>query len=249
MDRAWDMTKKHLLPLLAFTGAVLGISTLMGLVPGAGQVVANLLSGVFYAGFFGAARAMHKGQAPVPADFKIGLSHIGPLITLTLIQILLYAIVLVPVIYSAYNDGILEVLVDGGADIDGFSSTTGTVLLLSILPLGYLTASYMWAVPFVIFYDLKPWAAMEASRRLIGARFWPMAQILLSFIGMFFMGVVAVGLLTALFPGFVLLVVPLIMFAMPFFYTAIYMAFATATSALAGEDSAEEHDIIDHLIE
>lgn len=101
------------------------------------------------------------------------------------------------------------------------------VTMLLYIPMVYFSVGYMFTFPFILFRKYNFWTAMEASRLLIGKNWF-----------YFFVMSIALGLIVGL--SAFLCLIPLI-FTLPFYYCALYAAFADMMNQ-AGISAEQEPD-------
>jgi uncharacterized membrane protein len=175
---------------------------------------------------------MDKGKTPDFNAFFKGFDRLGDLFLTYLLQVLVLVGAMLPGI-------ILAIATVGPSLIDNLDSgdlgdinfgMAGIAFLLIMIPVAYFAVSYAWSLPLVWFYNMKPWPALEASRKLIGKQWF-----------MMFLFLLVCGLIAA--SGLILLGVG-ILFTAPAMSLAHYAAFADVTK-LNEEDT--ETDIIDHF--
>lgn len=100
----------------------------------------------------------------------------------------------------------------------------GTFLLL--IPGIYLGVAYSLGVPFVLFYKLEFWDAMEFCRKIITREWWSFLGLIIVVFFINLGGLLAFGI------G--------ILFTIPISYCAIYAAFRQVAAARDSEPAAEE---------
>ncbi len=202
-------------------------------------ILGGLISGVvvtpmIVVGFYYTGHKVDRGEKLEVADFFKSFDRIGDLILTALLVFLIVFGALLPGLILAVSSGIMAYVSDG----DLSNINVGLVLTgiaLAAIPAIYFGVSYSWAYPLVWFYDLRPWQAMETSRKLIGKQ-W----------GIFFLFLIVVGILAAL--GLIVLLLG-VLFTAPAMYLAQYSAFADVTGLLEEDAEGEEAaDIIDHFV-
>ncbi|MGI9158801.1 MAG: hypothetical protein ACR2K1_03515, partial [Saprospiraceae bacterium] len=104
--------------------------------------------------------------------------------------------------------------------------------LLVIIPAAYMSIAFSWSAYFVWFFNMGPWDAMQASRRVIQREFW---RILLF--------VIVTGLIGM--SGLILLGVGLL-FTYPAMLLMHYAAFSDVLR-LEDHDTDSDADVIEHF--
>jgi len=205
------------------------------------NVLSSLLSAVWLPGMYIAARHVQQNKPLEFSHFFKGHQSAGPLIAVYLLVRIVTTLPFVPGIVSLFlNDSILEQIgyfieaaQDGELEIPVIGLLSTLLLLGGFLISIYLSISYMFAVPLVLFGKMGIFQAMEGSRRVIGKRFF-------NAFGLAFLA----GLLIIL--GIILLLIGLLYF-MPVAMVATYIAFADIFELDADRD--EDDEWIEHLIE
>jgi surface polysaccharide O-acyltransferase-like enzyme len=115
-----------------------------------------------------------------------------------------------------------------------------------MIPLMYLYVGYLWAIPFVLFYQANPWQALESSRQLISRKWFAVFGLVLVIIGITMFVSVPLGMVSSLstYLAFVTNIGLGILNALVM--CIFYAAFSEVTRPLETPD--EEEDPIDHLI-
>ncbi|HFA52058.1 MAG TPA: hypothetical protein ENJ95_23830 [Bacteroidetes bacterium] len=142
-----------------------------------------LVSPALIAGLYIFAHKLHRGEPTEFSDFFKGFNYAGQLVLVTITAFLVGQILSIPYyianseLYYWYID-IFKAIQDSPQDAASLMAEIGdppqaafwTNLLM--IPSIYIGIAYAWAVPFVIFYKLSFWDALETSRRLITKRWW-----------------------------------------------------------------------------
>lgn len=180
-----------------------------------------LAAGLYYA----ADKSYNKQDFEFGLFFK-GFDKLGELALMTLLQSLLIAAACIPLIIA---------FIMGAVTMDSSEGLGVGLILLGIvfiLPVIYLGVSWMFASLLVIFHDMEPWPAMETSRKIITANFFP-------FLGL---AIVAglIGIAGALALGIGLL------FTIPAAMVMVYTAFRDIVGM---PYQNEEIDMMSHLVD
>jgi hypothetical protein len=169
-----------------------------------------IISPCFTAGYYIVAKKIYGGENTEFGDFFKGFDFIGQLILMTIINVAIYVVALVPTYLIILFGTIASV---GTASSLGSGSIIVSISVVLILMCGfiYLAVSYIFAGHFVVFHKMEAWKAMEASRKLIGK----------NWVGMFGLGL---ALIAIQFAGALFCFIGLIV-TMPLFYCTIHCAF------------------------
>jgi hypothetical protein len=162
-------------------------------------------------------------------EFFKGFDYFGQLVLVAVVTAVLAMLVIIPaVLVFGFST---DLFTTGEPDLEG---TNGVMLFVGLLalmaPVIYLGVAWSWASYFVVFYHMKFWDAMEASRKILTKNWW-------SFLGFY----IVVGLLAGL--GFLALGVGML-FTIPIAYCAQFAAFADVVQldrAHANDTSIEDH--------
>lgn len=223
---------------VVFTLLVFLISGTASAIPFIGSIINSIaISPPLWAGI---AIVAHKIYTDEPYDFENffeGFQKITPLAITAVISGLIVLFSLVPFIVVNMSMLGWDFFTEGPT-IDSileneyfFNFPTWSFLLL--LPALFFSISYSWAYYFVIFYDLSPWEALEASRRMITKQ-W----------GLFFVFYLLTGLIAVV--GVFGLCIG-ILFTVPAVICMHYVAFADVTRLNDLRD--DDMDILDHLVD
>lgn len=207
------------------------VSSLIGLVIGAVPIVGFLIGLVvnpaLAIGYYVVADKLDRDEPTEFGDFFQGFSRVLPLFLTSLLTILVMLAAMLPgglVFYFSYTSSL-----ESGEM--GTPMMFGAILLV-IVPIAYLGVSYIFAPLLVWFYNMEPWAAMEASRKIVSRQWWAIFGFL-----------IVVGLIAA--AGMLALVVGLL-YTVPAMTLALYAAFADITRL--HEEESDEPDVIDHFV-
>jgi hypothetical protein len=208
------------------------ITMVLAFIPFVGSLASMVITPVLTIGPYHVAHLMDKGKMPDFNAFFKGFDRLGDLFLTYILQVLVLIGAMLPGIILAITTlgaSFIENM-DSGDFGDINFGMVGIAFLLIMIPVAYFAVSYSWSLPLVWFYNMKPWPALEASRKLIGKQWF-----------MLFLFLLVCGLIAA--SGLILLGVG-ILFTAPAMSLAHYAAFADVTK-LNEEDT--ETDIIDHF--
>lgn len=214
------------------------ISVVLSFIPFLGSIGQVLMSYPLVVGFYIVANKIRNGQTTEFGDFFKGFDHFGPLAILMLIYIGLMIVALIP-FFVVMGNIMMEIIpLIGSNDISDAEEFLEIIMgmnfglvFLTLVPVIFLVTCYLWAPMFVVFYDMSPWQAMEASRKLIMKKWF--IVFLFSFVVGFIGAIGVIGLFIGL------------LFTYPAMMCAGFAAFADVTQL--GEE--EETNIEDHFVE
>ncbi len=218
----FQMVKDNLGPFIGFTVLMFIINSAAGMVPFGAVAVGAPLS----AGLFIAANKVSRGYELQFADFFKGFEYFGQLVVYTLLLVLMFAALAVPMGIMIFS----MVAMDFN---EGPAILIGLVFGLAIFAVAiYLAVSFMWAPYLIVFGKKKAWESMETSRNIIKNDFWNFLGfgLLLGFINLAGLLCFGVGLL----------------YTIPATACALYLAFEDVTD-LRLENSGTY--IEDHLVD
>ena len=112
------------------------------------------------------------------------------------------------------------------------STLSSTMLFINMIPLVYLMVGFLWAYPFIAFFGLGPWQALEASRRLISRNWWSVFMLLVTFFSVFLFAVMIMSLLQVLGSWGQVLGLMVFFGIIPWAYCSFFVGFAYATHGL-----------------
>ncbi len=261
LSQGWDIYKQQPFSFIGFLIIAFLITIVVSLIPLVGTIANSLIFGpVLGVGYYIVANKIRVNRFEDFGDFFKGFNKVGPLALAALTMSVIILIALSPTIYSVYSSGVVEWYMEvlqnpfetpPLEDLEGmFTSTDVWIFALNLIPVIYLAVAYSFAYMFIVFYDLDFWDAVESSRRVITRQWFSVfgmyALIFLMFIGaglvLALMAVIPVlGFIMIFFGGVAMLLIS------PFISCSVYAAFA-GTMKLE-ETTAEEDDILDHLVE
>lgn len=235
MSRGYDLWKGHIGLFMGY-GFVAGLIIMVAsMIPVLGGLAAQLLlTPALTVGAYIVANRIAKNQQVAFGNFFDGFQKAGDIILASLVMLVIILLVMVPFFLMA--SGFFNWYVEMIQDPLGMAGTTPEISPLSFLfliPVVYFAIAYMWAVPFIIFYDLKFWPALEMSRRFITKHWF-----------MFFLFLMVTGILASL--GIIGLFIGIFL-TYPLYLCMQYAAFEDITELLEAEDEMER-DLEDHLI-
>ncbi|MCB0663049.1 MAG: hypothetical protein KDC24_09935 [Saprospiraceae bacterium] len=235
ISNGFKLFNKNMGNFVVFTLVYLAIVGLLNVIPVLGTLGSVFLTPPLAAGFFLAAnRTQKEGNAELGLFFK-GFDYFKPLVLRSLTFLGIAILLMIPYAILVYDS-------DFAVWMEAFTSTYDPEMIetfpgfpawyinLTLLPLIYFSVSYLFADMFILFYGAHFWEAMECSRKLITKKWFS-----------FFFLVLIMGIII----GFSALLCGVgVLFTLPAYSCAIYLAFYTITRM----DEEEEDEVMDHLI-
>ena len=231
-NQAWTMVQKDTGNYVGFGAISLIISTVLGLVPYLGNIFSAIAGAILNPGFAIFTHQKLSARQPDFNTFFEGTKFAGPLLVQAIIAGFITFVIIMPVlvpvlVYYDFNSGMMS---------DPSPLAIGSMLvfgLIAFVILFYLSISWIFAPQLIIFADMNPWEAMEASRKVVGPNFGSIFLLLL-------LGGVS-GVVGALMCCIGLF------WAMPTIHTANYLAFEDLFKVR--EDIDDDTDqILEHLL-
>lgn len=223
-----EIVRNNLLLFAAFTFVLIVISSIIGYIPYLGGLVSTIiLTPCLGVGYLIAAKQTHEGKAVEFSDFFKGFDHINELAIVGFIGWI--PTFLIQVSIFGFSTALM------GAD--SFSALQslnfGITTILFCIPVLYLTIAWSMAGYLVVFFGMKAWPAMEASRQIITKKWFHF----------FFLGLV-LALIASL--GMIAFLIG-IFFTVAVIPCAQYASFRDIVGV--AEDDAPEIDIMSHLVD
>jgi hypothetical protein len=180
--RSFTLWKNHFLSLVGVTCLMMIIQMAIGFVPVLGSLSGVLLSGVFNGGLYYYYLGKMRGQPRDIGDIFAGFSKaFVPLMLANLIMTLIFFVVLMP-FFGPFFFVIGKAVLSGGlqpGELPPMSGAAIGFMVLGLIPLLYLSISWLFTFMLVIDRGLGPWTAMEVSRRVIGRRWFSMLVLVI----------------------------------------------------------------------
>ena len=173
---AFDLWKSNLLPLVGVTFLVLLAQGISQMIPIIGPLSGLVLNGVFYGGLYYYYLGKLRGEPRDIGDGFAGFSQaFVPLMLATLMTTLiivgLILVLCAPLFMFLVKAAMMQGAHHHPAAMPAFSGLTVIGMLVGFVVVLYLSVSWIFTFPLVIDQGLKPWTAMEVSRRVV-ARQW-----------------------------------------------------------------------------
>jgi hypothetical protein len=231
----------------AFVGFILVfalISIGLAFLPFVGSIASILISPPLSVGFYIVAHKVVRGEQSEFNDFFKGFEKWGDLVLSSILRGLIGLGAALPGLIL-FGIGIFQGFSSRADDYESsdlllnepawnLNSMAWGGLLLAILPAIYFGVSYIFAPLYVWFYGLKPWPAMEASRKTVGLQWWAIFGFLI---------------VTSLIGGLgALLLLVGALYTAPAMTCAIYAAFADITDLNQEDEGEKDFDPIDHFV-
>lgn len=218
----FQMVKDNAGLFVGFTLLTLIINSIAGIVPFGAIAVSTPLA----AGFFLAANKLNKGDQLDLSDFFKGFEYFGQLVVYTVLLVLLFAALAIPVGLFIFT----MIAFDFGGE--GAFFLVFMFGLAVFMGAAYMAISFMWAPHLIVFANKKAWESMEISHRIIKKDFWNFAGfgLLLGLINLAGLLCFGLGLL----------------FTIPASACALYLAFEDVTDLkLENNDGYIESHLVD----
>ncbi len=254
-EKGWNIFRQYLAGFAGFAVVVAILDLLLyklGMLPG--FLLATLIIGpIASAGFYWVAHLIEREQPHNPQDFLYGFGRFFPLIGVNLLMVVITGIVVLPSIYTLYNAGFFswyqEVLANPNTPPSppDLPAKASTVVMFNLIPLIYLYVSYLWAIPFVLFYQANPWQALESSRQLISRKWFAVFGLVLVIIGVTMFVSVPLGMISSLSTSLSFVTNIGLGILNALVMCIFYAAFSDVTRPMEAPD--EDEDLIDHLVE
>lgn len=233
LSEGWRLLSDNAGTFIAYTLVSLIITIICMIIPVVGWLALAFVVGpALFAGYFYMAQeADLTGNVEVSTGFK-GFKQLGKIIPVWLLIGLITIISYLPYL-AAVGPDIFSWFQEFRADpLDASDPPNGGIFgLLSLIPY-YFKISYLFAIPLVIFRDMDAWEAMEASRKIIGKKWF-------IFLAFYFLTSMMAGI------GFILFFIGLF-FTIALSFTPLYAAFEDIVGT--GNEEEDYEDDLDHLI-
>ncbi|MCO6488408.1 MAG: hypothetical protein J5I98_08325 [Phaeodactylibacter sp.] len=210
------------------------IVVVSSLIPIIGSIASSFfLAPALTVGAYLVANKLDKGERTEFSDFFKGFEFVGPLALATLLMALVIVASLIPMFVAWGTSGFFAWVMESQSDPFGAGEPPAFPAwsILFAIPAVYLGVAYGWATMFIAFYRMRPWDALEMSRKMI-TKHW-----FVIFLYTFVLGLLASA-------GVILLLVGIFV-TYPIMLCAQYAAFADVTRLMEENES----DIAEHLVE
>ncbi|KAB1065621.1 DUF2189 domain-containing protein [Salibacter halophilus] len=215
LNRGWELFKSqallHIGTLVVFFIISVIAGFILGFIPVVGNVLANILTVLLYAGYFIAADKISRGQEPEFKDFFGGFNFFGPIALYQIVYMLIMFIALIlPILYLlwavvpfeeiiqlAQSEDELEAFLKdyfmGGEFAENLTSIIIPILLILIISI-YVGLIYTITTPLIVLKKYGFWQAMETSRKVVNKKFFSFLLFLIvlgliNFAGAIFLGI------------------------------------------------------------
>ncbi|MDB6113559.1 MAG: hypothetical protein JWQ62_504 [Lacunisphaera sp.] len=168
LGQSFELWKANFLPLVGVTLLIVLIQSVASMIPLFGFISGFFLNGVFYGGLYyyylGKARSEPREVSDAFAGFTRAFV---PLMLATVISTLLIFAVMTP-FFAPIFLFILKAALSGHPGTPPELSVVAVCsILLGLIPLLYLSVSWIFTFILVLDKGLGPWTAMEVSRRVV----------------------------------------------------------------------------------
>ena len=237
-SKGFEIIQKNIGGFIGITIIYFAVSYILGRIPFVGDLAFNIIvSPCLLAGIYIVANKLDNDLSIEFSDFFDGFKMVEKLAIASLLTSLMIFVAMIPMILVVIVAGFGEAFYDLMLYPEEFLGSPEFFpfwIFLFLAPVIYLAIAYLWVVPLIVFYDVDPWPALELSRKIITKQWW-------IFFGFGFV----CGILAVL--GILILLIG-VLFTLPLVFCAQYAAFADVTR-LDHEETVDDDDIIDHLIE
>ncbi|GJM31210.1 MAG: hypothetical protein DHS20C18_02110 [Saprospiraceae bacterium] len=256
LEKGWNLFRQYLPGFAGFAIAVALVELILhqfGLIIFSFLVSSLLMGPLVSAAYYWVARRIDRSESYEPKDFLYVFKFVMPLVMVNLLMTLIIGIVLLPSIYALQSAGFFEwyqeVLANPGEMPvpPDLPSRTSSVVFFNLIPLIYLFVAYTWAIPFVLFYKMSPWQALESSRRLISRKWFAVFGLVLIIFGLMMFAALPLGMISTISPSLGFLSTVGLAILNPFVQCVFYAAFAGVTASLDVE--GEDEELMDHLVD
>lgn len=162
INRGFQLIGKQPGLFIGFTVVYLLIMMVCQIIPFAGTIGSIVASPCLVVGFYLAASRIERGESLEFGDFFKGFDHIGPLVLISVIQMVLMVVAIIP--FGAAMFFSISMASPG----DGMNMFPLILGLLFLIPIVYLAISWSLAPFLAVFHKMEAWPAMEASRKIVG---------------------------------------------------------------------------------
>jgi len=170
LERGFELCNKFAIGFIAFYFLFLLITGTIGKLGSAGEVMNRVfVTPILSVGPYFVARQIHKGLPFNFDQFWLGLKNFFPLAMMAAIQGGVYLLFLAPIFLSERGTQINEWFREWQENplaITAFPEIPTSYLLL-LIPIIYFAVAWSYSPLFLIFRNLTPFEAMEASRKMV----------------------------------------------------------------------------------
>ena len=235
ISQGFNIVNKNIGGFIGYTLVFYLIMIGLGIIPIIGSIALLVLIYPLMVGYYIVAHKINNGESVEFGNFFDGTKRISDLLLLMGLLIVINIVAALPfflVMGSTFME-IIELSAEPMQDPEEilalYSNMNFGLLFLTYIPMIYLSVAYTWAAPLVLFNNMRPWEAMEASRKVINKKWlWVFGFI------------VVMGFIGA--AGAILLLVGML-YTIPVYMCGMYAAYADVIGVDNGED-----DVIDHLV-
>jgi hypothetical protein len=182
LGRSFELWKAHFLPLVGVTTLVLFIQFAAGMIPILGMLCGILLGSVFTGGLYYYYLGKMRGEPRELGDAFAGFSRAFVPLMLTglimqAINICLAMVFFAPLFIAIITAGVSSTPENFQMPVLGAAAMAW--MAVGVIPMLYLSISWVFAQALVIDRGLGPWTALEVSRRVISRRWFSMLFLMI----------------------------------------------------------------------
>src|SRR5690606_30696718 len=202
-SKGFEYFKERAGEFIGFTLVYLIISMVIGMIPFIGQVVSIVISGPLSVAYLIFTHRMHTGDTVEFSNFFDGFKKFSPLFATYLIQIAIYLILALPLIFLIGFEFIQQIAssdVEAIMDSADLLRDNAIIMFAYVLLFIYIGISFRWSLHLAYFFDYSPVQAIKTSFMLVSKNWFSHLLFILIASLVAILGVVAlvIGLLVAI---------------------------------------------------
>jgi len=197
LSRSFELWKSNFLPLVGATLLALVVQCAANMVPLLGFFCSLLLAGVFTGGIYYYYLGKMRGEPRTIGDLFAGFSKAFVPLMLTGLILNLVNFALLGIFFGPLCLTLFKAALSSSPESFEFPTLGGVAIAwmaVGIIPIFYLTVSWIFAYALVIDQGLGPWTALEVSRRTITRRWFSVFFLMIcaGILGM--LGIIGLGI-------------------------------------------------------
>jgi hypothetical protein len=173
INRGWAIFQQNLGGFVGYTLLMIVAIIVLSIIPVIGSIGVAIISGPLLGGFYIVAFKLMKGQPVEFGDFFKGFQndYFLPIFLTSLVSSLLMLVCYLPGFLLVYGS-IIAAATTGSDPNAALLGIGGIIFFIGLIGVVYLSVSYVFAIPLVVGKRMQFWPAMEASRKLIGKKWF-----------------------------------------------------------------------------